>query len=249
LCLAIIAPIIKQLKEGLRTGGGWSDDWVAEMHGLADAGGVTYDLVETANLFFEWDPGCTAIVTQLKNGTVLHARNFDFSVLGLPQITVQLSFTKGGEVVYTGNSFIGYIGLITAMRPGAFTISANTRFQGDHGGKVNLIENVRVAKLGGQPIGSFIRGLVDRPGAKYADAINLLNSTLLIDDAYYAVAGVHPGEGAIVTRGRFGPDNSRGVGNGTWTLSPPKSWYRLEVDSTAQSRPPIPLTTTLATLL
>ena len=37
---AIIAPIIKQLKDGLRTGGGWTDDWIAEMHGLADAGGV-----------------------------------------------------------------------------------------------------------------------------------------------------------------------------------------------------------------
>ena len=75
-------------------------------------------------------------MTQLKNGTILHARNFDFSVVGLPQITIQYSFEKGGKQLYSGNSFAGYIGLITAMRPGAFSISCNSRFQGDHGGKV-----------------------------------------------------------------------------------------------------------------
>ena len=58
LCdVVIIAPIIKQLKEALKTSGGWSADWIVEMHSVADAGGVDYEIVETANLFFEWDPG------------------------------------------------------------------------------------------------------------------------------------------------------------------------------------------------
>ena len=61
---------------------------------------------------------------------------------------------------------------------------------------------------------------------RYADAIKILNDTLLIDVAYYAVAGVNPGEGAIVTRGRYGPDDSHGVGNGTWVLNPPDTWYQ-----------------------
>ena len=50
-------------------------------------------------------------------GTMIHGRNFDFSVEGLPKITLQLSFTRKGKVVYKGSSFAGYIGLITAMRP------------------------------------------------------------------------------------------------------------------------------------
>lgn len=72
--------------------------------------------------------------------------------------------------------------MVNAIRPGGFSVSANTRFQGDHGGKINLLENVRVAKLGGQPIGAFVRGLVEAH-ASYADALQVLNTTLLIDDA------------------------------------------------------------------
>ena len=53
----IFGPIIDELKLSLKTGGGWSKDWVAEMHGLAKAVDISYDIVETANLFFEWDPG------------------------------------------------------------------------------------------------------------------------------------------------------------------------------------------------
>lgn len=130
---------------------------------------------------------------------------------------MQVSFTRNGKVAYTGNTFAGYIGVITAMRPGQFSISANSRFQGDHGGKVNLFENVKVAKLGGKPIGTYIRWLVDRDNT-YSDVLKLMKTTLLIDVAYYAVAGVNPGEGAIITRGRFGIDESHGTTNGTWTL-------------------------------
>jgi hypothetical protein len=55
--VAVIAPVIAELKQALKTSGGWSQDWVEEMNGVAVAGGVSYEIVETANLFFEWDPG------------------------------------------------------------------------------------------------------------------------------------------------------------------------------------------------
>lgn len=116
------------------------------------------------------------------------------------------------------------------MRPGRFSISVNSRFQGDHGGKVNLFENVKVAKQGGKPVGTYMRWLVDNEDNTYSTILELMKKTLLIDVAYYAVAGVNPGEGAIITRGRFGIDESHGASNGTWVLDVPTHWWRLQTN-------------------
>ena len=73
---AIIAPIIDELKLALKTSGAWSKDWIQEMRGLAEAGDVDYSIVETANLFFEFDPG---IAVPLSN-TGLTCQHVCFSI-------------------------------------------------------------------------------------------------------------------------------------------------------------------------
>jgi hypothetical protein len=41
---------------------------------------------------------------------------------GLRNITVQVDFQRGGRTVYTTTTFAGYIGALSGMRPGAFSI-------------------------------------------------------------------------------------------------------------------------------
>ena len=64
--------------------------------------------------------------------------------------------------------------------------------------------------------------------ATFNGTIAALNTTMLIAPAYYIVAGANPGEGAVVTRSRDGPDNSHGMG--IWRLDAPSAWYRLETN-------------------
>jgi len=49
----ILKPVVNDLRAALKQHGGWSKEWVEEMHGLARAANVTVDLAETANLFYE----------------------------------------------------------------------------------------------------------------------------------------------------------------------------------------------------
>lgn len=49
--------------------------------------------------------------------------------------------------------------------------------------------------------------------ASFQEAVMLLSKVPLIADVYYIIAGVHPGEGVVVTRDRRGPAD-------IWPLDP-----------------------------
>ena len=51
----------------------------------------------------------------------------DYSIPGLRNLTAKIVFTRGGEVQYYGTTFVGYVGLLTGMRPHAFSVSVNER--------------------------------------------------------------------------------------------------------------------------
>merc|ERR1719453_1187775 len=143
------------MRDGVIEGGGWSQEHQDEMKAIAEIGGWSVEAIQFVNLFYEYgtlgahSPGtssiaCTSIVAQTLQNEILHSRNQDYSLPGLPNITIQVDFQRNGKTIYKGNTFVGYIGLPTAMRVGAWSISANSRF---NGGGANLVESIRVAKL------------------------------------------------------------------------------------------------------
>ena len=138
---------------------------------------------------------------------------------------------RGGKIAYEGNTFAGYIGLPTAMRPGGWSVSCDSRF---NGGGVNLLANIKAAKAGAKTIGIMVRDALES-AATYDDMIGLLNTTEVIAPAYYIVAGTQAGEGAVVTRNRDGPDQSHN-NEGIWSIGKGGSyphtgdWWRLETN-------------------
>lgn len=64
--------------------------------------------------------------------------------------------------------------------------------------------------------GFMLRGTIEAYGA-YAEALPVVASQPLVAPAFIIIGGTEPGEGAIVTRDRDGPDNSRD--EGVWSLS------------------------------
>lgn len=95
-------------------------------------------------------------------GNVFHARNLDFGLfLGwdkqnktwslaekLRPLLFNAHFIRGGVTLYNSTVFAGYVGLLTGMKQGQFSISVDTRFddnldrgllawlRGDHSHKV-----------------------------------------------------------------------------------------------------------------
>ena len=79
-------------------------------------------------LYYEIDNFCTSIVAQNPNGTIFHARNLDYSLPGLENITADITWVKGGKPVFYSTQYIGYMGVLTGMRPGGWSVSVNQRF-------------------------------------------------------------------------------------------------------------------------
>ena len=76
--------------------------------------------------------------------------------------------------------------------------------------------------------GIFLRDMAEKH-ATYKEALEGLNTTLLIAPAYFIISGTKTGEGAVVTRGRTGPDNSHG--EGIWPIDlKSDAWWRLETN-------------------
>lgn len=84
-------------------------------------------------------------------GTIIHARNLDYNI-PLKNLTASITFTRGNgcvqgrlldarvalsrevvpappSVAYYGTAFVGYMGLLTGMRPGGWSVSVDERDQ------------------------------------------------------------------------------------------------------------------------
>ena len=60
--------------------------------------------------------GCTSIVAEALDGTILHGRNLDFSATNILQdLTIIVDFQRRAKTVYTGTTLAGYVGLLTGQ--------------------------------------------------------------------------------------------------------------------------------------
>lgn len=169
-----------------------------EMEGIATRVDLPVGEVLLVNIYYEFIAACTSIVGQHVNGTMFHGRNVDFGIPSLRNITVNVNFTKGGELLYQGTTFVGYVGLLTGMRPGAFSLSLNQR--NTHSG--NLWDNLAEAIFHGAHSTAFLyRSLLESP-LDYDNALHRLATTPLIAPGYHTIAGTHSGQGAVVSRSR-----------------------------------------------
>lgn len=141
-------------------------DYVDEMKSLSTGSGVDFGDIILFNVFYEAFSACTSIVAKDGKGGVIHARNMDFGLfLGFdfknmtwsltealrPRYSfnyfylfkifslINIDFVKDGQTQFTSASFIGYVGIFTAVRQQKFSLTINERFNVD-GGWVGIIE-------------------------------------------------------------------------------------------------------------
>jgi N-acylethanolamine-hydrolysing acid amidase len=83
------------------------------------------------NLIYDIEAACTSIVAEDNNGHIYHGRNLDFLLAPtLRRLAIHVEFYRGGQLVFHGTTYAGYVGLLTGMRPGAFAISLDQRNDG-----------------------------------------------------------------------------------------------------------------------
>lgn len=180
-----------------------------ELVGVSIAGDVTLGDALLGNIIYEVTAfnrsklaleACTSIVAEALNGTLYHGRNLDYHFTDvLRNMTVVVDFQSGGKTVYTGTTFVGYIGLLTGQRPHAYTISLDERNSGDWW--MNALEAIAAGTNG---IASFlIRNTLADTSLSFDDAVTKLSYEPLIAPCYIIVGGLQSTEGVVITRNRI----------------------------------------------
>jgi acid ceramidase len=175
------------------------------------------------NIAYELEGVCTSIVAQDSDGNVFHARNLDFGLFFgwdqmnhtwrvaelLRPLLFNARFVSGGKELYRAVAyagmisslcidahFTGFVGLLTGMKTGAFSISVDTRFD-------NNLDRGLFKWFEGDHSGHFLtfttRYAIEN-AATYDEAFQILNSTKLIGPGYIILGGAKAGEGVVFTR-------------------------------------------------
>lgn len=123
---------------------------------------------------------------------------------------INVDWHRSGMLVYKSATIVGFGGTITAVRPGAFSVSINERDEG------TLFDNI-MTMLAGHMGNTFAMRYALENFDKYADAIEFFKTEKLVSPCYYIVGGVSGNDGSVITRAR---DEMVDF----WTLSDDQWW-------------------------
>jgi len=195
-------------------------DYAQEIQAMSDASGIPLAKVTLLNIIYEVEAGCTSIIAQDPTGHILHGRNLDFPLTSiLRNMTINVEFMKGGSILYHGTTFVGYVGLLTGMRPGGFSITANQRNEGYQW--ENFLEALFVD--GTYATCFLIRDTLEQE-TNFDSALNRLAYTSLAAPIYLILGGMNADEGAVITRDRSGPAD-------IWILDSEQGrWFEVEAN-------------------
>lgn len=186
-------------------------DYGAEIRGIANATGIAEEEILLVNIMYEIEGGCTSIVAQDSQGHLVHARNLDFGVFfgedwrhgqwivteDLRPILMNVRFVKGGNVMFNSTTFLGYIGVFTGAKRGAFSISFNTRFDSERW--AGLMAYLKGTDRSGHFLSLLVRDLM-LTNATYEEALATFRTAKILGPSYIILGGIQPGQGAIVAR-------------------------------------------------
>uniref|UniRef100_A0A4W5LRT6 Acid ceramidase n=1 Tax=Hucho hucho TaxID=62062 RepID=A0A4W5LRT6_9TELE len=117
----------------------------------------------------------------------------------LKPLVVNIDFQRGNKTVFKSTNFAGYVGMLTGIKPHAFTLTMNERFSLD-GGYIGIVEWILGHRDGMWM--SFLTRSVLENATSYEEAKSLLAQTKLLAPAYFILGGNQTGQGCVITRSR-----------------------------------------------
>jgi len=213
----------------------YPQEYALEIQGCATQLGVSAGWVTLFNIGYEVTDACTSIVAQTNDGKIYHARNMDFwAGMGftdsLKNITMQVDFQRGGSTLFTATTFAGYVGVLSGMKTGVFSVTIDTRFYPD--GLAELFYEViaAIVERNASLISFLSRNALTNQN-DFESALNNLANDEILADVYYIMAGAYPSQGAVISRNRMNASD-------IWRLAPPGRWYEVETNYDHWEPPP-----------
>lgn len=212
------------------------DPYKSEIAGLANATGIPVGEVVLYNVFYELFTVCTSLIVKTEDGELLHARNLDFGLFlgwdvknhtwkvteALRPTVINLDFKKSNQTVFRAVSFAGYIGVLTAFKPGAFSLSMDERFN-LNGGFIGIAEWI----IGDRSMSwlSFLMRDVMEQAQSFEQAKDTIVNTKLLAPAYFILAGNQSDQACVLTKDRDSPKAD------IWTMADSGyEWFLVETN-------------------
>jgi acid ceramidase len=190
-------------------------DFGQEIAGIAKATDIDAPVIFVYNIFYTIFGACTSMVTQNDAGDIFHTRNLDFGLwpdfdlknrqvweltAAMRPLVANIDFQRGGKTLFKSTTFAGFIGAHTAMKPGAFSLSIDTRF--DSNVDLGLIKWIEEKKLDHDLEVTMMTRAVFQDETTYEAAFAKINNTKVIGPAYIIFSGINAGQGAVITKGK-----------------------------------------------
>ncbi|XP_072920073.1 N-acylethanolamine-hydrolyzing acid amidase-like isoform X2 [Hemitrygon akajei] len=145
-------------------------------------------------------------------------------------LLINLAYEASGyvllEIVYTGTTFLGFVGLWTGQKPNKFSITANERAKG-MGWNIAIASFLKRNRSPSWVIRDTLREAVD-----FQAALQKLSYSPITANVYFILGGVKLNEGVIITREPERPID-------VWPLKSTKGqWYRVATNYDHWRPPP-----------
>ena len=167
-----------------------SKDYLEEIDFIASISNFSSDQVLIANLYYDvlkFYFGCTAFAVQ-NNREILHARNLDWWTDNnlLSEHSRIFVFQRNNKTVFKIIGWLGFIGALSGVKPGQFSITLNAVLSKD---------SPEIAT----PVSFLLRDVLDKVNS-FDVAKQKLENTTIASDCLLLIAGTKEKEMAVVER-------------------------------------------------
>ena len=166
------------------------NEYLEEIRSIAAFSQYSENDILITNLYYDalkFVFGCTAFGVQTGRQK-FHARNLDWWTENdaLKKHTKIFHFTRNGQTVYSAVSWIGFVGILSGMKPGKFSITLNA---------VSSTEKPNLAP----PVTLLIREVLEK-AESFEQALQMLSETEIASDCLLMLVGANPDQQVVIER-------------------------------------------------
>ena len=166
---------------------------------------------------------CTSILSYCKD-SIIHGRNMDWNLGELKKLIVQIDYYKSNKIIYNAITIVGYIGIMTGLKPYEYSITVNAR---NFGGNI-AINLLNIIYHNAFPVTLLTRYVLEN--YNYTIAKKKLINQRITSPVYYIIGSNI--DGYVITRDR---NNYVDL----WELNTlSQHWYLLETNYDHWLKPP-----------
>lgn len=175
--------------------------YIEELTGMAEDLNISLQDLIVLQFVYEASAACTSLICEQKDGQIHHYRTMDWQMPLLKALTINVRFVRSSQLVCQATTWVGCVGLFTAMRPQLYSAAINYR-RTSAAHPNTIMSNIRRLIDGRCWPSSFLlrERLCRQHPLGFRELFLSLQQAPLVAPCYFSLAGVASGEGGSIAR-------------------------------------------------